>query len=263
MAADSVVIRTGEGIEFTLPLAGPFSRMLAFLIDFCVIAASGTVLNYAVSILRLISADLAQAAAIVLYFVVSLLYGILTEWLWRGQTVGKRLLRLRVMDANGLRLQPSQVIVRNLLRAVDLLPGLYLVGGVTCLLSSRRQRLGDLAGGTIVIRADEAIPPDVSQIVGRKYNSLAEHRHLAGRLRSKVPLPVAQTSLAAVMRRDELQPAARLSLFKEFVAYFSSLVEFPPEVTEQLSDEQYVRNVVGILFRPSSTKHSTDPRVGH
>ena len=254
MATDSIVIRTAEGIEFKLPLAGPFSRMLAFLIDFCVIAASGGILEYVVSILRLVSADLAQAALVVLYFAVSLLYGILTEWLWRGQTIGKRLLHLRVIDANGFRLQPSQVIVRNLLRAVDLLPGLYLVGGVGCLLSSRRQRLGDLAAGTIVIRADEATAPDVSQIVGRKYNSLAGYRHLASRLRNQVPLPVAQTSLEAVLRRDELQPTARLSLFKEFVAYFRTLVEFPPEATEQLTDEQYVRNVVDILFRSSITK---------
>jgi len=251
VAADVVVIRTPEGIEFTLPLAGPFSRMLAFLVDFAVILTAGTVLGYVISILSLISADLAQAVLVVLYFAVSLLYGILTEWLWRGQTVGKRLLRLRVMDANGLRLQASQIVVRYLLRAVDLLPGLYLVGGACCILNARRQRLGDIAGGTIVIRADVATTPNISQIVGRKYNSLAEHRRLSARLRNKVPLPVAQASLEAVMRRDELEPKARLDLFKEFVAYFQSQVDFPPEVTEQLTDEQYVRNVVDILFRAS------------
>ncbi len=148
MAADSVVIRAAEGIEFTLSLAGPFSRMLAFLIDFSVILAAGSVLGYAVSILSVISPDLAEAALVVLYFAVSLLYGILTEWLWRGQTIGKRLLHLRVVDGNGLRLQASQVVVRNLLRAVDLLPGLYLIGGACCVLELapsevRRYRRGN------------------------------------------------------------------------------------------------------------------------
>jgi hypothetical protein len=44
------------------------------------------------------------------------------EWRWRGQTIGKRVLRLRVVDAQGLRLHFTQVVLRNLLRFVDMLP---------------------------------------------------------------------------------------------------------------------------------------------
>ena len=55
--------------------------------------------------------DFAQAIQLVVFFAISLIYGTVTEWTWRGQTVGKRLLRLRVVDARGLRLEPSQVIV--------------------------------------------------------------------------------------------------------------------------------------------------------
>ena len=69
----------------------------------------------------------------ILYFVVWIGYGILFEWFWRGQTPGKRLFRLRVMDVNGLRLQFHQILMRNLLRAVDSLPACYLVGGLACL----------------------------------------------------------------------------------------------------------------------------------
>src|SRR5262249_58768067 len=59
----------------------------------------------------------------------------LCEWYWRGQTVGKRMLRLRVVDRQGLRLQPSQIITRNLLRFVDGLPAFYMLGGLTSLLN--------------------------------------------------------------------------------------------------------------------------------
>jgi hypothetical protein len=51
------------------------------------------------------------------------------------------------------------------------------------------------------------------------------------------------------MRRDELQPAARLALFREFADYFRSLVPYPIEVSEQLSNEQYVRNAIDVLFQ--------------
>ena len=49
---------------------------------------------------------------LVLYFVISIGYSILLEWRWRGQTVGKRLFGLRVIDVHGLRLQPAQIVLR-------------------------------------------------------------------------------------------------------------------------------------------------------
>ncbi len=249
MRAETVLIRTPEGIEFDLPLAGPISRMLAFAVDFAAIAAAGALIARLVAPLQLFSADAARSAMTVLYFAVSLLYGIVTEWFWRGQTVGKRLLGLRVVEASGLRLRPSQIIVRNLLRFADLLPGLYLVGGVCCVLSPRRQRLGDIAAGTIVIRTLQLKEPDVDQVLGRKFNSLAESRHLAARLRQKVPAKVAHLALEAVLRRDEIQPVARLVLFHEVGEYLKNVVSYPAEIVEQLTDEQYVRNTVDVLFQ--------------
>ncbi len=252
MRAETVLIRTPEGIEFNLPLAGPFSRMLAFAVDLAAIAAAGTALARLAAPLQLISADTAQMVITVSYFVISLLYGILSEWFWRGQTLGKRLLGLRVVEASGLRLRPSEIIVRNLLRFVDLLPGLYLVGGISCVLSSRRQRLGDIAAGTIVIRTPSLKEPDVDQLLGRKFNSLAEQRHLAARLRQKVPAEVARLALEAILRRDQIKASARLILFREFAGYLKVLVPYPADIVEQLTDEQYVRNAVEVLFRQTS-----------
>ena len=59
----------------------------------------------------------------------------------------------------------------------------YLVGGISCFLSQRRQRLGDLAAGTFVIRMPALGEPDVEQLLGNQFNSLAGHRHLAALLR--------------------------------------------------------------------------------
>lgn len=249
MRAEAVLVRTPEGIEFALPLAGPFSRMLAWVIDLAVIAAAESLAASLAAPLQILSADTLQAAAVFLYFAISLLYGILTEWAWRGQTIGKRLLDLRVVEASGLRLRPSQIIVRNLLRFVDLLPAFYLAGGVCCILNPRRQRLGDIAASTIVIRTSKLEEPDIEQLLGLKFNSLAEQRHLAARLRQKTSPEVAQLALEAILRRDEIEPSARLAVFREFAEYFKALAQYPVDLVEQLTDEQYVRNAVGVLFR--------------
>jgi uncharacterized RDD family membrane protein YckC len=246
---DELRIRTPEGVEFALPLAGPFTRLLALAIDIAVIALLGAVLRTVIEPLGILGKDLAEALGVIAYFVVSLAYGMVAEWIGRGQTVGKRLLGLRVVDARGLRLEPSQVIVRNLMRFVDLLPALYLVGGVACVWSSRRQRLGDLAAGTVVVRTPRLALPDVEQLLGGKYNSLAETRHLAARLRQKTTPELAALALEAILRRDALEPAARLSLFAELAAHFRALAAYPPETVEQLSDEQYVRNAIDVVYR--------------
>jgi uncharacterized RDD family membrane protein YckC len=246
---DTLKIRTPEGIEFALPLAGPISRMLAFTLDLLVAMTICEVVRRLLAPLGFLGKDFSDAILIVAYFVVSMAYMMTAEWLWRGQTVGKRLLRLRVVDGAGLRLEPSQLIVRNLMRMIDGLPALYLVGGVACLVSRHRQRLGDLAAGTVVIRAPKLARPDLDQLLGGKYNSLAEIRHLAARLRQKIRPEMGSIALEALLRRDEIDPQARLALFGDMAKYFRGLVEYPAEVVEQLSDEQYVRNVVEILFK--------------
>jgi uncharacterized RDD family membrane protein YckC len=248
--ANSLLIRTPEGIEFALPLAGPFSRMLALLVDLAAVAALSSVVEQALSPFQVLSKDLTGGVLVVVEFAISLIYAMVAEWLWRGQTVGKRLLGLRVVDAHGLRLEPSQVIVRNLLRLLDALPALYLTGGIACVFSRHRQRLGDLAAGTVVIRTSRFVKPNLDQLLGGKYNSLAESRHLAARLRQKLDPEIAHIALEALIRRDQLDPNARIELFAELAGHFRDLVPYPPEVAEQIADEQYVRDVVELLYRP-------------
>src|SRR5262245_1285646 len=146
-------IRTPEGIVFSQELAGPVTRFLAWAVDFMCIIALVIMMSYAMIRLHVISPGFGSALSAIGYFVISIGYGIACEWLWRGQTVGKRLLRLRVVDVEGMRLQFNQIVTRNLLRFVDSLPLLYFVGGVVCCLSPKCQRLGDIAANTIVIRA--------------------------------------------------------------------------------------------------------------
>ena len=244
---NTLQLRTPEGIVFSLPLAGPVSRFLAWAVDGACIMAASSLIRELLGLFG--SSGLASATYVIAYFVLSVGYGIAFEWYWRGQTLGKRVLNLRVMDVQALRLEFGQVVVRNLLRFVDILPGLYLLGGTACVLSRRFQRLGDLAANTIVVRAPKVAQPNLEQLLGGKFNSLLEYRHLAARLRQRTSPQAAAVALEALIRRDELEPQARLRVFAALSEHFRRAVEFPPEAVEQLSDEQYVRNVVEILYR--------------
>jgi uncharacterized RDD family membrane protein YckC len=259
-ASTALPIRTPEGIEFALPLAGPFSRMLALAVDLAVIAALDSVLKKVLGPLAIFGEDLAGGIQVVLYFALTMVYAAAAEWIWRGQTIGKRLVGLRVVDARGLRLAPAQVIVRNLMRLIDALPAFYLVGGIGCVLTRYHQRLGDLAAGTVVVRTPPMTAPDLDKLLAGKYNSLAESRHLAARLRQKVTPEMARIALEALLRRDRLEPAARLAVFAGLATQFRALVPYPAEVVEQLADEQYVRDVVAVVYHSTAKPAAPFPK---
>lgn len=252
--ANTLLIRTPEGIVFSQLLAGPVTRCLAWLLDMVVILAIAMGLGLATSLLGLVSQDFAQALATLLFFVTSIGYSMVLEWYWRGQTLGKRALRLRVMDADGLRLHPTQIVIRNLLRFVDMLPLFYFTGGLACLLSRRAQRLGDLAANTIVVRHPRIAEPDLDKLLEGKFNSLRGHPHLEARLRQRVSAGEGSLALQALLRRDELEPSARIELFAAMAGHFREKSVYPADATEGLADEQYVRNVVDIVFRPRASR---------
>ncbi len=249
MTARVLRIRTPEGVVFSQTLASPVVRFAAWVIDLAAVGALMSLGGMFIGLLGLISRDVAIAVYTFLYFVLSIAYGLAFEWLWRGQTVGKKLLRLRVVDSEGLKLQFHQIAVRNLLRFVDSLPLFYVVGGVSCWATRKFQRLGDIAANTIVVRMPVIAEPDMEQLVAGRYNSLRQYPHLEARLRQHVGQPATAIALQALLRRDDFDPAARIELFSELSAYFRTEVPFPAEATEGMSDEQYVRNVVDVLYR--------------
>jgi len=242
-------LRTPEGAEFSFTLASPLLRLLAVSIDFAAIMTAWSTISVLISLLRVFSSDWAGLAMVFGYFVFNTSYDILMEWLWRGQSLGKRVVGLRVVDAQGLQLTLPQIILRNLLRYIDLLPGAYLVGGLTSLINDKAQRLGDLAAGTLVIWDAPVTQPDLSSFSEAKYNSLRKQAHIVARLRQAITPREAQAAWLALKRRDQLEPAARVRLFAEIAGHFRSITRLPDEAVEGVSDEQLVRNVVEVLYR--------------
>lgn len=226
--------------------------MMAFLVDSAITAAASSVALKTTDLVRFFNQDLAAALYIIGFFLLYIGYGIGCEYFWKGQTVGKWMLGLRVMDMTGLELQFSQVVIRNLLRIFDQLPACGLVGGVTMLASKHRQRLGDLAAGTAVVRDRRSEPKDLSGLARGRYNSFLPHQILCARVRKLVPPEAGAVAVEALMRRDSLDDRARVRLFDELAEYFQTLVAFKASETEAITSEQYIRNIVEILYFRSS-----------
>jgi uncharacterized RDD family membrane protein YckC len=182
-------------------------------------------------------------------FAIAFGYCALLEGLWNGQTIGKRLFHLRVIDQSGLPLRIEQAWVRNLMRVFDALPLAYLVGGISVLSSSLMQRFGDRVAGTLVVRETPLAAPAEEIWTRQKYNSFLEYPAIAMRLRRAATPELASLIQDALRRRNELAPYARRETYRELAAYVQSeIAPFPDELVEMLSDEQYLINAAGVLF---------------
>jgi len=145
-------VLTPEGVEIIYAVAGPASRGLAALIDYLILVTILIIGATSIGLSdRAMSTDLALALLALFTFVVNWSYYIFFEWLWNGQTPGKRLLRLRVLREGGRPADTGAIVVRNLMRAIDFLPLGYGVGLLAMFVDRYHRRLGDLTAGTIVV----------------------------------------------------------------------------------------------------------------
>jgi len=100
----------------------------------------------------------------------------------------------------------------------------------------------------VVTREARWTAPGAELIEGAKYNSLAAWPHLAARLRSQASPDAVALALRAVAGRERYEARARVELFGELAAYFQGLVQFPESAVEGLTDEQYVRSVLRVIY---------------
>jgi len=146
---DRLTIATPEGVDVDLVLAGLGSRAIARLLDFAI--QVGAIIALVVATALAGGNGYVAAVVAVLVFLVLFGYDVAFEMLAGGRTIGKRANGLRVVGSRGQPVDLLASIIRNLMRIVDLMP-LYPVGIVAVIATSRNQRLGDLAAGTLVVR---------------------------------------------------------------------------------------------------------------
>ncbi|MCO5183057.1 MAG: RDD family protein [Anaerolineae bacterium] len=159
MPPDRVLsIDTPENVVFGYELAGLGSRFLAAVVDSFIIVV--LLLFLTITQLAIANAALANdisatawvfAIFILLDFITIWAYYIVFELVWNGQSPGKRLTKLRVMQAEGRPVTLTGSMLRNLVRFIDFLPIFYGVGVIAMFISKQSRRLGDFAGGTLVV----------------------------------------------------------------------------------------------------------------
>jgi uncharacterized RDD family membrane protein YckC len=185
-------IDTPELVALEFPLAGIGSRFIAIAIDYLLQGAAivGMILGM---MLFLPSLQTFQAASAKWFIALLILIPFLLQWgyfalfetFWNGQTPGKRVARIRVIQQSGRAITLFESLARNLVRFIDFLPIYYVAGVISILITSRSQRLGDLVAGTLVVH--EGQPRTPSNLGNtRMFTETAPHVAAAPRI-SRIP----------------------------------------------------------------------------
>lgn len=172
---ETLIIETPERVPLEFALASIGNRFLAVAVDHLIQFSLMFLIAWLLSTIYGLGnagpavdemiVEMPKWTVAILIIVISFVfsgYFAFFEWIWSGQTPGKRLLKLRVIRDDGRPVTFWESVARNLLRIFDAVPGfvipIYSVGLIAVFLSPRDQRIGDLFAGTVVIRerADEA-----------------------------------------------------------------------------------------------------------
>jgi uncharacterized RDD family membrane protein YckC len=257
---DQLSIDTPELVGIELPLAGLGSRCIAVLVDSVVQGFSIlALLVVGIILIALLpgassvrhansSGDPAKWAVALIILIPFLLqwgYFSLFEAFWNGQTPGKRLLNLRVIQQSGRPIGLFESMGRNLIRIIDMLPGFYLIGALCIFANRRQQRLGDMVAGTLVVHSVPVETPMLPQGT-RTFTAAAIERPLQPMAPRTIDLPA---DAVARLSRDDLQ------LMENFLA---RRLDLPLEVRANLAEKLSRRMKEKIRSEvPSGTSNET------
>ncbi|MEP7087711.1 MAG: stage II sporulation protein M [Gemmatimonadota bacterium] len=208
-----VEIETPEQTILSYTIAGVGSRAAATLVDlviivigqlavFLVIAEISSAFGNHTSTAQKLSGAWVTAVGILVSFLILWGYYVFFEAIWDGQSPGKRMLGIRVVQDGGYSVSFGASAARNLLRAIDAQPGItYAVGLVTMMISKSGKRLGDIAAGTIVVHEQRALIKSAT----RSASDVVTRAAITSRLTEEEFALLSRF----VARRTELDPALR------------------------------------------------------
>jgi uncharacterized RDD family membrane protein YckC len=240
-ALEKLSIDTPEQVALEFSLATVGSRFLALAIDTLIQVACGLVLLIIAGLGVFMSSLVFRGAgywltAVLVLGAFLIYYGYFAafEAIWNGQTPGKRVIGLRVIHESGRPVSVLEAILRNVVRLVDQLPGIYAVGIVSVFISERSQRLGDLAAGTVVVH-ERAIRGDEDVFVEPDHGRTARTHHGAGKLKAE------EISMIHLFfrRREQLDALARLRAARRIASHLRERLN----VTTTIDDEQMLEEV--------------------
>jgi uncharacterized RDD family membrane protein YckC len=183
---ETLVIETPERVPLHFALASIGNRFLACAIDhglqLFLMGLMVLAFYFIADFVDLFSAvrdapKWVYAIMVLVLFLIWTSYFIFFEWLWNGQTPGKRWLKLRVIREDGRPITFWEAMVRNLLRFFDIMPiPFYSIGLICVFISNRDQRVGDMVAGSVVVREREAEAPTFDQVFAQPVSDSALRR---------------------------------------------------------------------------------------
>jgi uncharacterized RDD family membrane protein YckC len=234
-------VETPDHIVLRYDLAGGGNRGFAALVDFIVASLVFVGALYLFSLFTNVAGPAGGpffGVVVLLTFTLAWSYFVLLEWLWQGQTVGKRLYGLRVIRDDGAPAGFVAVLIRNLIRIVDFLPAFYGLGLLMIIFTSRSQRLGDLAAGTYVVRAPR---PQLDYFSLRTMSPLGEGRAIETRGLSGEMQRLVREFVA---RESRLAPQDRVRLAKQIA---DGIRPHATPAAEDTDDVEFLRAVARAL----------------
>jgi len=171
---DILIIETPERVPLHFALASIGNRFLACAIDhslqliaiILMVLGFTLIANYSSFGEQITAAPKwVLAVLIVVVFLIFSSYFAFFEWIWNGQTPGKRWLKLRVIREDGRPVTFWEAAVRNLVRTLDMMPApFYSIGLISVFISESDQRVGDMVAGTVVVRERKAEAPAFAEV---------------------------------------------------------------------------------------------------
>lgn len=236
-------ISTPEQVSFHYTVAGVMTRCLAWITDLLLIWA-----GYIAVIVVFAQLGGGAGAALILigWFVLDFGYFSFFELYWAGQSPGKKLFAIRVISARGNKLYFTDVLIRNLMRPVDMLPIAMATGGTTAMIDKWHRRLGDLMADTLVVRDVRQVLPQALGGAKARVNSFQTDAGLRSRVLMRVTRAERDLIMDLALRRDQMDAAIRESLFAGAAAHFRSRLSLPSDA-DHLSDEQTVVNLALLI----------------
>jgi uncharacterized RDD family membrane protein YckC len=153
---ETIRITTSQNIDIDYDLAGLGERIIGRLIDlalFVVILIGGVSLEIVSNSSRI----LGMPVFFVTCLAVATFYDLVCESFFNGQSVGKRIMKIKVISLDGARPSLGQYLIRWVFRIVDFLVTFQIGGLIAVVATSKRQRIGDIVAGTILIRTSPRV----------------------------------------------------------------------------------------------------------
>ena len=264
-AGQSLHLTPPEGVPITFRVASLRARMGAQALDLLVTYLGTLLVTLLLVYLGAMSGEALESFAALVTLFLRFPYYFLSELIWNGRTLGKRMVGLRVISADGLRLTPYQLAARNLMKEVEVFLPIaaiasalvgqdFLTSGVLVvwvigilivpLRSRGHQRLGDMVAGTVVVdRSKPMLLPDLAQAPLRevRFRFRPEHLDIYGRMELQVLEQILRSPPKTRTARDNVAQVA--ATIRKRIAYdetvspaqdFDFLSEFYREQREYL-----------------------------